>query len=304
MKAPKIVLAGGTGFIGQYLAKYFSEKGFRIVILSRRPASRDNFAEYVQWDGKNRGEWSSTLEGAEALINLSGKSVNCRYTPANKEAILLSRTESTCALGEAIRSCQTPPRIWLNASTATIYPHSESKEMTEQDEILAGNFSEQVAKAWEESFYAFHLPQTRQVAMRIAIVLGDGSALKPLVNLCRWGLGGKQGSGRQYVSWLHIEDLARMIAYFIEETSAEGSYNCSSPHPLPNAAFMAILRKTLGISIGLPASKRMLELGAIFLQTETELILKSRRVVPQKLVSEGFELKYPKLEGALKEILT
>lgn len=303
MKVPTIVLAGGSGFIGQYLARYFSEKGYAIIILSRNARPNDKYARYVPWDGKNPGPWTASLEGATALINLAGKSVNCRYTPANKEAILASRTDSTTVLGRAIQSCKNPPRVWLNSSTATIYRHAEKEDRTEQEEIIPTSFSEHVAKAWEDSFYAFDLAQTRQVAMRIAIVLGDGSALKPLVNLCKWGLGGKQGNGRQYVSWLHIHDLARMMDYFIKSEKVAGNYNCSSPNPIRNRIFMKKMRGALGIPFGLPASRWMLELGAIFLQTETELILKSRKVIPQRLMDEGFDLDFPEIEDAFKNLL-
>lgn len=303
MRASTIVIAGGSGFIGQYLGKYFSDLGYKIVILTRNSGKNTQHIKYVQWDGKAPGAWQANLDGALAVINLAGKSVNCRYTASNRREILESRIESTQAIGKAILASRVPPKIWLNSSTATIYPHSEGKSMVEEDQVEATNFSERVAKAWENSFYSFDLPETRQIAMRIAIVLGNGSALSPLMKLCKWGLGGTQGSGKQYVSWLHIHDLARMMEFFINNIHTSGTYNCSSPHPLSNAAFMATLRKVMNISFGLPANRWMLEVGAFFMQTETELILKSRKVVPQRLEKEGFDLSFPILKNALEDII-
>ncbi|MCI4669751.1 MAG: TIGR01777 family oxidoreductase [Bacteroidia bacterium] len=303
MVKKKIVIAGGTGFIGQYLSTYFNELGYEIVILSRQTREAQDNINYLQWDGKTLGEWKNSLEGAEALINLAGKSVNCRYTEENKKAILSSRIDSTKVLGQAVAACEIPPKVWLNSSTATIYRHSEAKEMTEEDPIHPENFSENVAQSWEDCFFSFELLPIRQVAMRISIVLGDGSALKPLIKLCRVGLGGAQGKGTQYVSWLHIHDLARMVEYFIHDEGAKGIYNCTSPIPVPNSIFMAELRKSLKTPFGLPAYRWMLEVGAFFLQTEAELILKSRRVIPKRLLEEGFTLTYENVKDAIDEIL-
>ncbi|MEO1449264.1 MAG: NAD-dependent epimerase/dehydratase family protein, partial [Bacteroidota bacterium] len=211
--AQHMIIAGGSGFIGQYLARHFVQYGYRVSILSRqKQIDLPEGVSSVLWDGKQSGPWQMILDGADVLINLAGKSVNCRYTPENRQAIHDSRVDSTRILGKAIKQCKQPPRVWLNASTATIYRYSEDKDMTEATGELVDDFSTSVAKDWEAAFFGCKVPHTRQVALRMSIILAkDDGALPRMVNLARTGLGGAQGHGRQYVSWLHIEDLLRII---------------------------------------------------------------------------------------------
>lgn len=296
MTLPKIVIAGGSGFIGAYLAEQFGKTGYEVLIISRSNP-------YIRWD--DEAAIIAALEGAVMLINLAGKSVNCRYTEANKKEIFRSRTETTKILGKAIRLCKHPPELWLNSSTATIYRYAEDLPMTEQDGETGQGFSVEVAKAWEQAFFEFEdLPHTRLVALRIAIVLGKGGGvIKPYTNLVRYGLGGRQGSGKQMFSWIHLEDLYRIILFIQEDKSRKGIYNCSAPHPVKNRELMYTLRKLIGRPWGIPAPTWLLKLGAIIIKTETELVLKSRWVIPQRLLEEGFVFRYPELEPALGQIL-
>ncbi|MEI6946229.1 TIGR01777 family oxidoreductase [Paraflavisolibacter sp. H34] len=290
----KIVIAGGTGFLGQFLASRFRSEGNEVVILSRKAGN-------VHW-GDQQGI-INTLDRADVVINLAGKSVNCRYTEKNKREILQSRVETTRALGTAIAACPHPPKLWINSSTATIYRHAEDRPMTEAEGETGTGFSVQVAREWEQAFFGFALPQTRQIALRTAIVLGRGGALQPLKTLACLGLGGKQGSGRQMVSWIHIEDLYRIIRFLVEQEELEGVFNCSAPEPVTNASFMRSLRQALHRNIGLPAPAWLLEIGAVFIGTETELILKSRWVLPDRLQKRGFKFAYSSLQPALEQIL-
>jgi uncharacterized protein (TIGR01777 family) len=291
----KIVIAGGTGFIGQYLDREFSKSGYEVIIISRQ-------AHHLSW--MDHVSIVEALEDSEMLINLAGKSVNCRYNEKNKKEILHSRTETTHLLGEALGECKNPPQLWINSSTATIYRHAEDKPMTENAGDIGAGFSVDIAKAWEESLFSFHLPGTRQIALRMAIVLGDdGGVMEPYRNLVRFGLGGVQGSGNQMFSWIHIEDVYRIILFLQENHRLDGVFNCSAPRPITNREFMAKLRKTMNRKIGFPSPRWMLEMGAIFMRTETELVLKSRWVVPERLEEEGFHFKYETIGKALEQIL-
>ncbi|GJM83498.1 NAD-dependent epimerase [Paenibacillus sp. HMSSN-139] len=269
---PKVVLAGGTGFVGQAFARRFGELGAEVKVISRQ-------ASHIPWE--NRRAIVEALEGADLLINLAGRSVNCRYTPENRRLILDSRTETTRLLGESVLACSRPPTLWINSSTATIYRHAEDRPMTEEGGEIGTGFSVDVAKAWEAAFFAFDLPATRQVALRIAIVLDDGGVMAPLRNLVRFGLGGAQGSGRQQFSWIHMEDLFRIVRFLQEHPELHGVFNASAPHPVTNRELMARLRRAMGVPVGLPAPRWLLELGARLIRTETELVLKSRWVLPE-----------------------
>ena len=286
----KIIIPGGSGFLGQYLATYFQDLGYEIFILSRKWKPSKGNIHYAVWDGKTLEEaWTSTFEGAKAVINLAGRSVDCRYTVANKKEILESRTQSTKVIGDAILNCKIPPKTWLNSSTATIYRYSEDKEMTETDGEIGEGFSVGVAKAWETMFHSINTPNTRKVTMRVSIVLGKGGgAMTPILNLTRFGLGGQQGHGNQFISWIHLEDFGRAVDWFLNNKAANGIYNVVSPKPILNKHFMALLRKVIKMPIGLPATKWMIEIGAFFMRTESELVLKSRQVVPERLLKEGF----------------
>lgn len=291
----KIILAGGTGFIGKYLTKRFHENGDEVVIISRNK-------NHINWN--NKEALITALEYADVLINLAGKSVDCRYNEKNKREILLSRTGTTKALGEAIAKCNHPPALWINAGTATIYRHAEDRPMTEINGEIGKGFSVEVAKAWEKSFFDFHLNNTRQILLRIAIVLGSNEGvLKPFTNLVRFGLGGKQGNGNQMFSWIHIQDLFNIILFIIKHEELSGIFNCAAPNPVNNKTFMQALRKAMHVKIGLPSPKWLLELGAVIIRTETELILKSRWVLPGRLLNEGFQFKYPTIESALNDLV-
>lgn len=291
----KVVLAGGTGFIGQYLEKKFVALGIEVHIISRQ-------SPHIAWDDHQR--IVQALDGAEMVINLAGKSVNCRYNEQNKREIMNSRIETTQILGNAILACEHPPALWINSSTATIYRHAEDRPMTETKGEIGSGFSVDVAKAWEEAFFSFSLPHTRQAALRIAIVLGPGGGvMTPFKNLVRFGLGGHQGSGKQMFSWIHVEDLFQIILFIQEWESLEGVFNCTSPNPVTNRELMATMRKVMHRKGGLPASTWMLNLGARVIRTEPELVLKSRWVIPNRLIKEGFMFKYGRLEQALHHIL-
>jgi uncharacterized protein (TIGR01777 family) len=291
----KIVIAGGTGFIGNYLTTQFRNLGYEVNIISRQRA-------HIQWD--NSDEMISSLENTQMLINLAGKSVDCRYNDKNKSEILSSRTETTKALGEAILKCRNPPELWINSSTATIYRHAEDRPMTENGGEIGKGFSVDVAKSWEKTFFSFNLIQTRQVALRMAIVLGkNGGVVKPFLNLVRFGLGGKQGSGKQVFSWIHMEDLFHVILFIQKHKELGGIYNCSAPNPIDNRTLMRTFRELTGAKIALPSPEWLLKMGSILIKTEPELILKSRWVVPEKLLAAGYEFKYPRIDSALKNIL-
>lgn len=291
----KVVLAGGTGFIGQYLEKKFTAMNIDVQIISRQ-------SPHIAWDDYQG--IVQALDGAEMVINLAGKSVNCRYNEQNKREIMNSRVETTQTLGNAILDCEHPPAVWMNSSTATIYRHAEDRPMTETKGEIGTGFSVDVAKAWEEAFFAFNLPHTRQAALRIAIVLGPGGGvMTPFQNLVRFGLGGHQGSGKQMFSWIHVEDLFQIILFIQEWESLEGVFNCTSPNPVTNRELMATMRKVMHRKGGLPASTWMLNLGARIIRTEPELVLKSRWVVPNRLIKEGFMFRYGRLEKALQHIL-
>ena len=297
----KIVIPGGSGQVGTILARSFQKEGHEVIVLSRSPSKKP--WRVVEWDGHSLGDWIKELEQADAVINLAGRSVNCRYHARNREEILKSRVESTKVIGKAIAQATYPPRVWLQASTATIYAHRYDVPNDEFTGILGGyesdvpetwNFSIEVAKAWEQSFEALLLPHTRKVLLRSAIIMSSdrGGAFDILFRLTRLGLGGKAGNGRQYVSWIHELDFIRAIQWLIENETVQGPINLAAPNPLPNVEFMSNLRKAWGIKLGLPATNWMLEIGAFFLRTETELILKSRRVIPGRLLKEGFSFKF------------
>lgn len=303
MKNKKIVIAGGTGFIGEGLAEYFTP-GNTVIILSRRPLPPKAHVTYVQWDGRSPGPWVQALEGADLLVNLAGKSVNCRYTEANKAAIFASRKESTAVLGEAVKTLQKPPSLWINAASATIYRHAEDRPMDEFTGEFHNDFSVQVCRLWENTFNEITLPHTRKVVLRIAVTLGkQGSVMIPYLNLMKFGLGGHQGSGRQMYSWVHLTDVARMIDWLFEHPQCSGTYNCAAPNPVSNHEFMYTLRKAAGHSFGLPAYEWMLKIGAALIGTETELLLKSRWVLPTRITQAGFRFQYPQLKGAMEQII-
>ncbi len=302
---PKIIIPGGKGFIGTYVSEYFFKKGYEVFVLTRKQAMTKNGITYLHWDGKTLGDWAKSFENAKLILNLTGKSVDCRYHQRNRKAILDSRIDSTKAIGAAIKNCQYPPEIWMNAASATIYKHTlEGRANNEETGLIGSGFSVNVCKKWEATFDACHTPNTRKIKLRTAITLGKhGGVMKPLLWLVRLALGGKQGLGNQYISWLHIEDFARIITWLIDNKDIEDVVNCSSPNQVRNVDFMKTLRKVTGHVIGLPAPAWLLEIGAIFIRTETELILKSRKVAPKRLLDNGFQFKFPELERAMSDLV-
>lgn len=300
----KIIIPGGSGFLGQSLATYLSTKGYQVIILSRKALASTPNISYQVWDGKNLGEWAKSFEGAEAVINLAGRTVNCRYNKKNKQEIYDSRLESTAVIAEGIRQCTQPPKLWMNSSSATIYRHALDRPMDEFTGEQGEGFSVDVCQKWEKTFEESNTPHTRKITLRMSIVLGkNGGALRPLNNLVRLGLGGTQGKGNQYISWIHEKDLHRMFVWMIENEEIKGVFNCAAPNPITNQYFLKTLRKVHRQPIGLPAARWMLEVGAWCIGTETELILKSRRVIPQKALKKGFQFEFEHIEKTLKDLL-
>ncbi|MCU1528414.1 MAG: NAD-dependent epimerase [Frondihabitans sp.] len=312
----RIVLAGASGFIGAHLTAAFRQEGAEVVVIGRRGPD-------ARWG--DTAAITDLLDGADLLINLAGKSVNCRYTAEARREILRSRIETTNELAEALAACQTPPPLWLNSSTATIYRHAEDRPMTEATGEIGTGFSVSIATSWETAFFARDLPQTRKVALRMAIVLGDGSALMPLIGLARAGLGGAQidgrwpatkarlaagtyhrfgaKNGRQRFSWIHIDDVVGIVRFLRQHEEIDGIVNLASPHPSDNRSMMRDLRNALGVRIGLPLWRVLLEIGSALIGTETELVLKSRWVVPERLSRAGYEFEHPYLDETLKSIV-
>ena len=294
-----IIIAGGTGFLGQVLESYFYKKGYDVKILTRKTTKPN----HVYWNAKDLDQWTKTLEGANTLINLTGKSVDCRYTEANKKLIHDSRIDSTNILGKAINQCENPPKAWLNMSTSTIYDNSYHKQMTEENGDIGNDFSMNIATSWEAAFNSIETPSTRKVILRTSIVLGkNGGALIPLKRLTKFGLGGKQWHGKQKVSWIHENDFARAINFLIEK-QLEGAYNIVSPKPTTNAYLMKTIRKVLKVPFGLPQPKWLIKFGAKLIGTEPELVLKSRNVIPAKLTAKGFLFTHSDIEIALQDLL-
>ncbi len=356
MKHKKIVIAGGSGFIAQAMARYFG-KDNHVVLLTRKSAGNQNNnyghelikaadgynITYWRWDAQHvEKHWFREIEGADMVINMAGKSVNCRYTEKNKQELISSRTQSTQTLGEAIRQTTVPPKLWINASSATIYRHTTDKPNDESTGVISDarvdnipytfidrlrlqyrkwktglregkhstrykeldyDFGVRLSKHCENSLFEQRTPFTRKIALRIAIALGQGGILEPYYNLLKSGFGGHQGNGRQMYSWLHIEDLCRIVEWCYEHKDMEGVYNCSAPNAVTNADFMKTLRQLTGYKYGLPSPAWLLEAGAAFIGTETELLLKSRWVYPARLLQSGFVFRYNALEQALREII-
>jgi uncharacterized protein len=290
----RVVLAGGTGFIGQYFERKFIEDGYDIAIISRQEP-------HIHWHDRQR--ILEAIDGAALVINLAGRSVNCRYNEKNKKEIMNSRIDTTLIIGETIEKCKNPPPLWINSSTATIYRDAMDGPMSEDNGEEGEGFSVKVGKRWEETFFSFNLPSTRQAALRITIALGkDGGVIPVYHNLVKFGLGGKQGSGEQMFSWIHIEDLYRIVRFIESRKDLSGVFICGSPNPVSNKELMRLLRQTMGVKFGMPATEWMIKAGAIAIRTEPELILKSRWVTPSRLIRAGFVFLYPTLKLALEEI--
>ena len=325
-RALRIVLPGGSGQVGRMLAGYLQQRGHHVTVLTRGPYSAP--WQTVHWDAEQEGPWTEALEGADACINLAGRSVNCRYTAKNRKAIYDSRIRSTRLLNHVIGRLANPPRVWLNASAATIYRRAVNADGVDfaQDEatgvvssqapsgkteqlvkrwLKRQDFISRVAKDWEAAFFAGETPRTRKVALRSGIVLSpeSGSVFAVLSNLVRAGLGGTQGKGRQFVSWIHETDYARAVEFLIAHEDLDGPFNMTAPNPLPNRAFMAALREAWDVPNGLPAPSLFIHLGAFFLRTESELVLQSCCTVPGRLLDAGFALEYPEWPEAAVDLV-
>jgi len=308
----RIVVPGGSGQVGTIVARHFQSQGHEVVVFARNVSPAP--WRIVPWDGTTLNRWTEELENSDIVLNLVGRNVNCRYNESNRREIKESRTRTTRLLGQAISQLAHPPRIWMNASTATIYRHALDRPMDEATGEIGGNepnapatwrFSIEVATSWENEFFAAKTPATRKIALRSAMIMSpdrDG-IFDTLLRLVRFGLGGASGSGKQFVSWIHGQDFLRSIQYLMDHEDLDGAINIASPNPLPNAEFMADLRKAWGARIGLPASVWMLEVGALFLRTETELILKSRRVIPGRLLAHGFQFDFPAWNDAARDLV-
>jgi uncharacterized protein len=307
----KVVIPGGSGQVGTILARALHADRHEVVVLSRKPQAFPWRA--VTWDGTTSGDWVREVDGSDVVINLTGRSVNCRYTPKHRQEILDYRLKPTGAIGDAIAHARRPPRAWLQASTATIYAHRYDAPNDEASGLIGGRepgapsawkFSIGVAQAWERVFEEAATPGTRKVALRSAVTMSPdaGGIFDTLLTLVRRRLGGTAGDGRQFVSWIHFEDFVRATRWLIDHDEIAGAVNLAAPHPVPNEEFMRILREASGTRLGLPASKWMLEIGAVFMRTETELVLKSRRVVPGRLFQSGFIFNYPFWDTAARDL--
>lgn len=313
----RIVLPGGSGQVGRMLAQFFQERGHSVTVLTRGPYTAP--WQTVHWDGKTLGPWVETLDGADVCIHLSGRSVNCRYTPRNRRELRDSRVEPTRLLHEAFSILPNPPRLWMNASTATIYRHALDRDMDEATGESGGgemisrhrrapekwNWTIQLVKDWESAFFSRPTPGTRKIALRTSLVFSPtpGNVFAVMSNLVRAGLGGTQGNGRQYVSWIHEADYARSLEFLIEHEEIEGPVNLAAPDPLPNREFMTAFREAWEVPNGLPAPAPLLAVGMFFLRTEPELVLKSRRVVPGRLLQAGYEFKFPTWPEAAQDLV-
>lgn len=299
----KVIIAGGTGFLGNELVHHFNQKNHQVYVLTRGENKQKGAIQYVHWDAKTKGEWCKVLEGADLLINLTGKSVDCRYTEENKRAILNSRVDATIALQKAVENLNQKPKLWLNASTATIYKYSLDKVMTEDNGEFGDDFSMTVAKSWENAFFENTIPDVRKVALRISLVVGKNGGVYPVLKrLAKFGLGGRMGPGIQRFAWIHIEDVIGIVDFLWENEQIQGPVNCTSVTSPTNADFMKALRKSLKVWFGIPQPVFLLKLGALIIGTESELILKSRYVYPQRLVDNGYAFKFENFQNALNDL--
>lgn len=305
MKYKKIILAGGNGYLGTVFAAYYSNIAEEVIILSRKPKAQEGNIKTVLWDGINDGEWTQAMEDADLLINLCGKNVNCRYNQKNREEIILSRVVPTLLLNKVVGKLNNPPALWINITSATVYRHAEDFPQDEETGQIGYGFSIDVCRQWEEAFFSMTVPNIRKVALRMGIVLGRNDSVFPrLLNLVKFGLGGKQGNGQQYVSWVHEQDAAKCTEWLLQHREITGIVNCTPPEAIKNTDLMCALRKSYGMPFGLPTPAWLLEIGARLIGTETELILKSRWVAPKRLLDSEYQFLFSKAEYAIDDLLS
>ncbi|MEW2272525.1 TIGR01777 family protein [Streptomyces sp. SID685] len=306
----KIVIPGGTGQIGTVLRRALDAAGHEVVVLTRRPER----AGGIEWDGRTQGPWTAAVDGSDVVINLAGRSVSCRYTAAHLREMMESRVDSARVVGAAIAGAARPPRVWLQMSTATVYAHRFDAPNDEATGVIGGSetgvpdywaYSVDIAAAWERAQRQAETPATRKVALRSAMVMSPdpGGVFAVLSGLTRLGLGGPVAGGAQYVSWIHEHDFVRAVEFLVDREDLAGPVNLAAPLPLPQRAFMRALRSAWGVPMGLPATRWMAEVGAFALRSDTELLLKSRRVVPGRLTEAGFAFQYPQWPRAADELV-
>lgn len=303
----KAVIAGGTGFLGQALAKSFLSEGVEVVVLTRNLVQKSSlYGRLVKWDAKTLDSWSSELDRADLLINLTGRSIDCRHTKRNKDLILSSRIDSTKILGEACSALNDPPKVWMNASTATIYEdiRGDVQPHDEFSDPFAKGFSEDVGREWEEVFFNHNCDGIRKIALRISIVLGNnGGAFPVLRNFTKIGLGGKQGSGNQWISWLHIDDWVGIVWFLMSKNKIFGPVNLATPNPVTNSSFMLVMRRFFApLGIGLPSPIWVVRFGTFFMRTAPDLVLKSRKLVSKVLLDFGYNFKHANIKSAIKQL--
>lgn len=305
MKYKKIILTGGNGYLGGVLAGYYRHIAEEVIILSRKPKAAEGNIKTLLWNGIHQGEWVKEMEGADMLINLCGKNVNCRYTKKNREEIICSRVVPTKLLNEVVGELKNPPALWINITSATIYRHAEDFAQDEATGQIGYGFSIDVCRQWEGTFFSECKAPIRKVALRMGIVLGRTDSVFPrLLNLVKFGLGGKQGNGQQYVSWMHEQDVARCTEWILNHPEMNGVINCTAPEAIKNTDLMCAIRKSNGMPFGLPAPAWLLNIGAWLIGTETELILKSRWVAPKRLLDSGYQFLFSKADYAIDDILS
>lgn len=301
----KIIICGASGYLGSVLTPFLAEQEHQLVLISRSNLDYPipSQANFMRWDGKTLDVWSKEFERADAVINLAGRTVNCRYNDENKKQILESRLNTVRLIAKAIQSVPNPPKVWLNSASATIYRNEFERGMDEETGVFGEGFSVEVCKAWEAALFETDLPNTRRVALRMSMIFGrTAPVFNVFANLSKFFLGGPQGNGKQYVSWIHERDCLRAIQFLIEN-DLSGPVNICGPAPLPNRDFQKIVRESFGVKFGLPAPKIAMEIGAFFMKTETELALKSRRVVPKRLLDAGFQFEFATWKAACEHIV-
>jgi uncharacterized protein len=299
----KIVIAGGTGFLGTALIRQFKDLDYEVVVLSRKVNAAEHQVSYAAWDAQSLGPWIGELEGSTAVINLTGRSVNCRYTEANKKEMIHSRVDATLAIGKAIQCCAKPPKVWINASSAAIFGYAED-EVKHEDSPIGEGFVSEICQLWEQAFHAKETIHTRKVILRIGVVLQPKiGLLQPFVNLAKWGLGGSIGTGEQYFSWIHETDFLNIVVWAMNNP-VEGTLHATSPFPVRNKDFMRNIRQALSVPFGFPNPVWSVKIGALCIGTEAELVIKGRRVVSKRLQEQGFQFKYPMIKDAMVDLLT